>query len=840
MNRAEFGDWGANLTERDFWRAVVALGLGSADSLGYFPWQVPLDRAPAAECLTRFHQLESLRLIVPADFSNRQDFLDAGVASLYYEADWKPEPFVWNWPVRFGFLTDPASTAMYNDLRGAREGNETLARLTRANSAAAGGEFELLVLPNAAALHDCLTIPRAACLLICEPFPGDWKDARELARLTLAAGVYYVGTNYWPQRLVWELSHNLTLERTIPEGSLMAHPDLLARSRVSEFVLEIVGSLQSLPEESTIHLEDELAFELSLPRGAVRAFDAGAALLDRLREPFNLFNEERRGASWTVDLQRKLRAVTAAEIPLTYAMPPAEPPPADRYLQVRSERPQIAVFIDQPRSGSILANEIFQPMPDDGAPGHLLTVVFSSPALDPPVQIDTFYLPRTGSSTEANFTIPKEGPIEARISVLFRNRVLQTALYDGSSLTVEMNVRPGMVGLDQQPVFDEAIVLNHTSDGVPRATAGGGAHFSTFSIEGLSATVSQIEARINNARWASPDMQSLDGAGAEAFLRYLAIKGSALFLEFSRYCPDPARLRAASSIQVVAREHAARLPVELFYDRTPPTPEASLCSQWRTALSTGTCSCGDSEDIICPLGFWCLSKVIEWHRFDLSHAESTGGRAFALSASPAGQGPQSLPPFQAAIMGYSENVDKVVAGTSAALTARLKKALGRTARKASGWKDLAAKVSTKPPDLLVLVPHTLTDDNDMPAMEIAGDNPLPSINLKREHVSSPNGQPHPLVLLFGCNTDNSGQPHESFVSRFCDHQAAIVVSSISKVLGRHAAPLAADFVEQLCALRKAGSTSVGEAMRNLRRRSLLEGPPVAMVLKVYGDADWRL
>jgi hypothetical protein len=95
------------------------------------------------------------------------------------------------------------------------------------------------------------------------------------------------------------------------------------------------------------------------------------------------------------------------------------------------------------------------------------------------------------------------------------------------------------------------------------------------------------------------------------------------------------------------------------------------------------------------------------------------------------------------------------------------------------------------------------------------------------------------VILLGCNTDNRGLPHENFVPRLADLGAAVVVTSISKVLGRHAAPLAALFLKTLAAAPRNGTESFGNVMLRVRRESLLAGP-VVLVLKSYGDADWRL
>jgi hypothetical protein len=62
------------------------------------------------------------------------------------------------------------------------------------------------------------------------------------------------------------------------------------------------------------------------------------------------------------------------------------------------------------------------------------------------------------------------------------------------------------------------------------------------------------------------------------------------------------------------------------------------------------------------------------------------------------------------------------------------------------------------------------------------------------------GARRPVVLLLGCNTDNAGVPFEDYVAYLEDSEAAVVVSSISKVLGRHAAVLACVFIEKLIAL----------------------------------------
>lgn len=51
----------------------------------------------------------------------------------------------------------------------------------------------------------------------------------------------------------------------------------------------------------------------------------------------------------------------------------------------------------------------------------------------------------------------------------------------------------------------------------------------------------------------------------------------------------------------------------------------------------------------------------------------------------------------------------------------------------------------------------------------------------RRHVLGPSGNPKPVVLLLGCNTDNTGLPFESFVPAFADQQAAVIGSCVTAI-----------------------------------------------------------
>ena len=68
----------------------------------------------------------------------------------------------------------------------------------------------------------------------------------------------------------------------------------------------------------------------------------------------------------------------------------------------------------------------------------------------------------------------------------------------------------------------------------------------------------------------------------------------------------------------------------------------------------------------------------------------------------------------------------------------------------------------------------------------------------------------------------------------------MVIATLTEVLGRHAAPVAARLVEELyryCAQEPHG---FGEVMVRLRRRLLAEGLIMVLALAAFGDADWLI
>jgi hypothetical protein len=123
-------------------------------------------------------------------------------------------------------------------------------------------------------------------------------------------------------------------------------------------------------------------------------------------------------------------------------------------------------------------------------------------------------------------------------------------------------------------------------------------------------------------------------------------------------------------------------------------------------------------------------------------------------------------------------------------------------------------------------------------LQIGEDSNLDPASVRLEHVQAP-GDPGPVLLLLGCGTDAPRTGFLGFVPRFLDNHASVVVGTISKVLGRHAGPVARQFLAETVAAR-GSERPVGEVIRRLRGAMLGQGVVMGLSLTVYGDADWRI
>lgn len=93
------------------------------------------------------------------------------------------------------------------------------------------------------------------------------------------------------------------------------------------------------------------------------------------------------------------------------------------------------------------------------------------------------------------------------------------------------------------------------------------------------------------------------------------------------------------------------------------------------------------------------------------------------------------------------------------------------------------------------------------------------------------------MLLLGCNTANPAIGYQDFVNEMRSNGAALVIGTLTYVLGPQAARVARELVRQI---GSAGNgQTIGEIMRQVRAQMLVEDNIMALAITAFGDADWR-
>ncbi len=509
---------------------------------------------------------------------------------------------------------------------------------------------------------------------------------------------------------------------------------------------------------------------------------------------------------------------------------------------------------------------------------HRLTVLFHEPGqLDAPLQQD-ITLPRTGESTEALFDfVPRRaGAFLARIAVLHRNRVLQTAQLRAQvvsarnaagrrriALETEAEVRHDWSSLDGRRRFDLALVAGAPdADGTPRVTSVSGGKAWATDLTGVQQVAAEISTLLSAvAHNTLGHGQGLDAEDNPQLLLDLAFSGRELYAQLvldqlaqNREGVLDVRSEQVGHIQLVQTRSDAVIPLEFVYDYELGTgAEASVCPQHLEALVQGHCS-PDCEGQrhpgrhVCPMGFWGLRKVIERHMQDAPQAADAGHPLVVLSEPT--QARQKLHVQAGAVVGHSGRV----AGDSLdGLLQELRAHLQGSVERVKDWGEWATAVQAHAPQLLVAFPHN-TGIGSTRGLELGNSTirtrgirfyPVGAVEGAAAqgpwHVRRPGGDP-PLVLLLGCDTAGSTEPFSSHVSAFRQAGAAVVVSTIATVLGAHAVEvgtrIVADLLEQVAASQ--GQPHLGELLRQAKCRALLASQPMALCVVAFGDADWRL
>jgi hypothetical protein len=144
---------------------------------------------------------------------------------------------------------------------------------------------------------------------------------------------------------------------------------------------------------------------------------------------------------------------------------------------------------------------------------------------------------------------------------------------------------------------------------------------------------------------------------------------------------------------------------------------------------------------------------------------------------------------------------------------------------------------------LVLLPHTLRGGRyNSLRLEIGANKQLPVTDIEMTYVRPKSNDPGPVVFLLGCETLVPSETPAGFAAQFRRNGSAIVLSTFTPVLGRHAVPVAEALIRELERVQATATapTTFGDALLTVRRRILAQGLPMVMAVLAYGDARWLL
>jgi hypothetical protein len=811
-------------------------------------------------------------------------------ASVYIRRN-KPEVEVsWAWPVRVGFLADPASAKLHVELATTRWADK-LARLTTVPTI--GTECDILLLPFdlRGALLATLEAPerlKASCVVV---LGGSSQGAENLGARILAlrgetgAGCVAIARvpeeerRWWFTQLLEELSHDHPIDvalttslRTIsaPPPLIAASSRLVEMTRVSMHAEALRRGLERLDPDHEITLTDETTRRLGLLQSLVSVRGVGARFEKSLLD-FSYLSEAG-DASTVADIVRALEAAPAAKLPPGLA--------AHRRIQVRVHdlrNPREPIEISRAmRAGALHAIDVRvglddiawarldEEFPEEKLPAgdapRRLTVVLTEPRLAPDPKVATIVLPREGSSDVARFFVrAREGvsQMEARITILYENRVLQTALVqapiledperapEGSAVRLqpETFVTMDLGDLGGRRKFDAALILNHAG-GEPQMTAIAGEYACLVSLGNVEEMVSKLVERLSAMAHADESYASLDDPKVGELFHFLASQGSLLFetLKEAMLPTLKETLLTAARIQVVAAKQGALLPIEFAYAPRAPDQSATLCAGAREALATGRCSAScpsgaDKRQIVCPLGFWGLNRVIERQSAGALPLAGTGAD-FGIRVN---GGPRKhLDILKSALFAASSRTDEESAGSTQGVRDALIGATRGHLETAVSWKEWIAGVKATAPSLLVLIVHTeKIKKDDMQALEIGQGSQLLLSEIYDEYVRA-DEKTAPVVLLVGCKTSIAEIDFQQFPVKFQRYGAALVLGTVATILGRHAGPVTARLVATLAELTAKHDVLFGDALLATKQKLVAEGKLMAMCLCAHGDAGWIL
>ena len=762
----------------------------------------------------------------------------------------------WQWPVRIGFSDDRESMELLDLFWEAGSPLNWVRALTRIVEVTTSFErsVDLLVVPGnlqraTERLEGAMERIRAECVAIIgesgKDNPEQERAVQQIREVTGADAVFFVvpkDFGKWLVNLLDDLSHSKPLDVAL-DGS-------------RNLKKGIPSTLWSTREFLTVpSLGDALLLKELIRDGTQ----------EKMARP----PEEAAGPE--EDLARTKGEIQPQPVQRVDRFLQAEVKSGDLIL-TRAFRKKcqhtIHIHIGPPEKGKIGVPDKFpeEKLPETAAEGWDLAISLFEPNLMEQPEVGKLFLPKTGRSESCPFTlfIPEDTErVEARILVLHKNRIIQNAILSGPASDDEGG-EPFITGSeagiifrssfmvpsanrdpDKRSRYQAAFLLNHTGEtpGVYQVKDNRSL-FVRLDSATIADLVDQVEGVIDRSEWDLPDFEGLTEPGTTELLRELAWAGSSLYQSVIKridpgFAADTAPVNGTvQKIQVVCANVSSRMPFEFIYDFPAPGDDAPVCPKASEALLKGSCElCEEQEEnpakVICPLGFWCMSRVIEWHAFTEESAESTQNAPFLLQTTGLAA-PPWLMVMKDPLVGYSNKVTSARKDSIRDLEDSFKKAGIASPTIVTSWDQWKENIARLQPSLEVLLVHT--EKKGPRTMIEIGEDMLSTLNLDG-YITDKKSWPA-IVLLLGCGTGTSRVQFQSVAAMVEACHAAIIVSTTSDVFGPIASRLAGYFVEQLGALEK--SQSFGEVMLAIRRKALAEGVPMVLCLRSYGDADWQL
>ena len=856
------------------------------------------------------------------DLVNRLVYAGDAETSVYFRTEDLDGDVGWHWPVRIGFLPDEASAHLLDELQtyvaDDKEWIGPLVELARLDSET--DSCDLLLIPTSIqeageAVSNLAIRISADCVVaigptIDEPVDLAWtievfRDNMSTAGIGIAPDdVAHTSLRAWFTTLIRELSHNEPLDVALFSACNDAgreSPFLAASRKLIEFS-KLAESIKSIGDELVKAPPAAQPIPIGPSDAEVFGIEPREYHPKEIGEIFRsstdkfMFDQERRSGAKSAHVTRSAKRSMRESAKPQKVEPrwiqaevydtstdAAEPVKLENAVRTGATHTTV-ISIGTADEDKIQNTEQFAPnLPDKKT--HTLTVIFMEPQLFDEPQLSYISLPPEGNSTECEFTfyVPDDvEKIEARISIVYKNRVLQTALLMADALVdpatangdhkikivPEAIVRADFAGLNERRNFEGAFILNHDTTNAPGLTAIKDKYVSFSSLGELDGFVKQVDQFMTQvADYPAEYAGKLDTPATVTLLCDLAKHGRILFRAladsprgnmsaiFSALSPTTGP-KITQRIQIISAKSETRLPMEFLYDRkAPANSNAKLCPKAEDALKEDGCfpdcpGMKEPEKHVCPMGFWGLSKIVERHTYKSDHTETTLDGNFRFQSEPVEER-KRLEIFRDVLFGASNKADKIEVRSGATVTVEpgginkllsvLKTVTNSRFQKVTTWDDWRTKINSNPsPAALLLLTHT-EKSGTVPALEIEEGVLVEMQSIEEDYVYlNRESSPPPVVFLIGCETGAADIDFMSFVSKFRIGGAALIVSTGAPIRGRHAVPVTLELLEQLKKYSDQPAVSFGQVMRLVKREMLLKGFPMVLTLMTYGDADWQI